>query len=276
MRTATLPALTPAQTATYARDGFVVVRDLLSPASVAGLRAVLARAAARVLSELRTGGAIPPGPDGAFEDGLCVAGVHADRYGRSWRDLVAGPEVYALHRDPALLGAITALAGGPAYGTSVFNARPKLPGQRLTEVPWHQDLAYFPEDGRERSFVTAWTPAVPVDAGNGCMRVWAGSHRRGLQPHRRMDDAAGFLALPEPPAGAAVATCAMLPGDVLFMHHLVWHGSGANTSRGIRWSIDLRFTADPVLEDMFPAPWRLDGPDATDRDTWLGWWRRAA
>jgi phytanoyl-CoA hydroxylase len=35
-------------------------------------------------------------------------------------------------------------AGRPKYG--IFNARPKLPDQKWTDTPWHQDAQYY-QDG---------------------------------------------------------------------------------------------------------------------------------
>lgn len=271
------PILSSEHLAAYERDGFLIARGLLQRASVDGVRAAFTRASDRILGELRGGGAIPTGSAAPLETALCAAGALANRYGRSWRNLIAGPEAYAIHRDPGLVKALRQLGGEAQdlYGSSVFNARPKLPGQKLTEVPWHQDLAYFPE-GSPATFITAWMPMVAVDAGNGCMQVLAGSHRRGLTPHRQESDEAAFLSLPPPPPGPDLITCAMQPGDVLFMHHLVWHASGPNTSSGIRWSIDCRFSGRPDLEIMFPEPWVVDGLRPTDLQTWLGWWKQAA
>jgi phytanoyl-CoA hydroxylase len=265
------PCLTADQLTAYARDGYLIARGVLQPSSIAGLRATFTRVSRRILAEVGADAGEAP-----LESALCAVGPSVNRYGRSWRDLVAGPEVFAIHHDPGLVAVLRQLIPGPTlYGSSVFNARPKLPRQRLTEVPWHQDLAYFP-DGSEAQFVTAWMPAVPVDAANGCMQVLAGSHRGGLSQHRQDNDEAAFLSLPAPPPGPDLITCAMQPGDVLFMHHLVWHGSGPNSSPGIRWSIDCRFSAQPDLEMQFPEPWVVAGPQPTDLPTWLGWWKRQA
>lgn len=272
------PSSSATAPARWERDGWLLARGLLAPSTVAGLQAALARAADRVLAELHQHGLLArPAPAGPLASRLSAAGAHADRYGRSWRDLVAVPEVFALHSDPGLIATLRVLLGtGPIYGTSVFNARPKLPGQRLTEVPWHQDLAYFPNERRHLPFITAWTPAVPVDAANGCLQVWSGSHRRGLHPHGQDRDAAAFLRLPEPPPDAEIAVCAMRPGDVLFMHHLVWHASGPNRSDGIRWSLDCRFhgPAGLGIEDRLPDPWVVDGGDAGLPPTPLDRWRQ--
>lgn len=265
------PILSPEQLATWQRDGFLIIRGLLHSASLTGMRSAFTRASDHILAEVHAAPSVAP-----LETALCAAGALANRYGRSWRDLVAGQEVYELHHDPGLVAALRQLIGGTTlFGSSVFNARPKLPGQRLTEVPWHQDLAYFPE-GSPATFVTAWMPAVPVDATNGCMQVLAGSHRAGLARHRQESDEAAFLSLPVPPPGPDLITCTMQPGDVLFMHHLVWHASGPNASSGIRWSIDCRFSGSPELEIQFPEPWVIAGAPPTDLPTWLGWWKKAA
>lgn len=255
----------------FTRDGYVVVRDLLAPTAVAGLRRAISRTTDAILAELHAAGRIPTtAPELPLERRLCVGGAHLKRYGRSWRNRLACREVFDLHRDPGLIGALHELLGDAVWAMGAFNGRPKLPGQDLTVVPMHQDSAYFGEDTASETLVTAWTPAVPVDAGNGCMEVVPESHRWGYEPHTADVGEGGFLAIRRAPPNGQVVVCAMQPGDVLFMHNLTWHRSGVNSSDGIRWSLDMRFhgrrPADARPLDPVPAT-RVDAP--ADYATWL-------
>lgn len=279
MRPQPAPVLSPQQIAAFDRDGCLLLRRVIDPARLAALQAELEREVASILDRLVADGAIPTsGADLPFSRRLCLAGAHADRLGRSWTDRIVSPAVHAVQGDPGLLAAIGAVLPGTLCGHRQFNARPKLPGQELTVVPWHQDSGYYGRGTAGDRILTAWLPLVPVDAGNGCMEVALGSHRQGWVEHVPAEDAGGFLKAVADPDPATVATMAMQPGDALLMHNLVLHRSTPNRSEGIRWSIDLRYYAaeTPGAADLrwgFPKPWVLDGPDAVPVETWMGWYR---
>jgi ectoine hydroxylase-related dioxygenase (phytanoyl-CoA dioxygenase family) len=177
-----------------------------------------------------------------------VAGPHAARFGRGWRAAVAQPEVFALHHAPPLVDIVRQLTGSDVVlGHPVFNARPKLPGQQLTVVPWHQDSAYFGPETERSLILTCWIPLVPTDAENGGMQVLPGSHRLGLREHHTEKAEGRFLEAGEGALGEAqdnAVTCVMEPGDVLLLHNLTFHRSLPNVTDGIRWSIDIRYLRD--------------------------------
>jgi ectoine hydroxylase-related dioxygenase (phytanoyl-CoA dioxygenase family) len=99
-----------------------------------------------------------------------------------------------------------------------------------TGVGFHQDLAYWGE-ADSRQLITARIPLDHETASNVCMRVVPGSHRLGLMeglgngfwsrgdegqaldPHHR---------LPAP------IECELKPGQVMFHHCLLLHGTGQN------------------------------------------------
>ncbi|MXZ00614.1 phytanoyl-CoA dioxygenase family protein [Candidatus Poribacteria bacterium] len=175
-----------------------------------------------------------------------VVGEHANRFGRSWRNQVATSEVFEIHQAPRLVDAIGQLTGTDVIGHPVFNARPKLPGQQLTVVPWHQDSGYFGTVSESSLIPTAWIPLVPVDATNGCLQVVAGSHRLGVIDHRTEEREGRFLeVLDELVDDSRVFTCPMEPGDALVFHNLTLHRSLQHTtSEIVRWAIDIRYLRD--------------------------------
>jgi ectoine hydroxylase-related dioxygenase (phytanoyl-CoA dioxygenase family) len=266
--------------ATFARDGYLVLRRCIEPQRIAAMRAALAAEVDTVLSELHAAGKLADTrPDLPFERRLAIAGEHAASYGRGWTQRMAVPATFELHRDPALLAALHQLLGPVVHGHKQFNVRPKLPGQDLTNVPWHQDTGYYGAQTARDLIMTAWVPLVEVDARNGCMQVMPGSHRLGAVPHVDAQDAGGFLRLDTTVDEAAAVTLAMSPGDVLLMHNLVFHRSTENRSDGIRWSIDLRFWRPdtPSASDLlwgFPRPWTLSGAAPVPLEEWLGWYGR--
>jgi ectoine hydroxylase-related dioxygenase (phytanoyl-CoA dioxygenase family) len=83
------------------------------------------------------------------------------------------------------------------------------------------------------------TEAMPR---NGCLRVVAGSHRRGLMTHcPAVREVGSVIRIPDELVGPEWTALPMRPGDVLFMHRLTMHGSLPNRSDGVRWSFDLRY-----------------------------------
>ncbi len=264
----------------FEREGYLVLRNLIPHHHLQGVRDAITRRVTTIRAELAAEGLVPPGPLESFPRNLCFAGAHAHRYGRSWTDALATPEVYALHRSPALLQTVQTLLGPDIQGHRQFNLRPKLPGQGLTVVPWHQDTGYYGPHTAQDDIITVWMPLVPVDAMNGCMQVIPRSHLLGAIPHQTGVGEGDFLEAVGGWQQADIVTVPMMPGDALVMHNLVLHRSGENRTNGIRWSIDCRFFAPttPHAEELnrgFPAPWMLTGDHPTPANTWTSWYAGA-
>ncbi len=266
-------------TTAFARDGYLVLRQRIEQARIAAMRAALAAEVDTILGELQREGRVnDTRPDLPFERRLCVAREHAGAHGRSWTDRLAVPATFALHQDPGLIAVLHQLLGPVLHGHRQFNVRPKLPGQDLTTVPWHQDTGYYGSQTARDVIITAWIPLIEVDGRNGCMQVIPGSHLAGAISHVKANDAGDFLRLETAVDEAQAVTLAMSPGDVLLMHNLVYHRSTDNRSDDIRWSTDLRFWRPdtPSAVDLlagFPQPWVLEGGPPTTCDTWMSWYQ---
>ncbi len=232
----------------WENDGYLLLKDVVPESAINGVRDSFAHVVDGIIRELKKDGIIEDeGVELPFETRFAqVAGEHASRFGRSWRNQVATPEVFEIHRAPRLVDAIGQLTGTDVIGHPVFNARPKLPGQQLTVVPWHQDSGYFGTVSEDSLIPTAWIPLVPVDETNGCLQVVAGSHRLGVIDHRTEEREGRFLeVLDELVDDSRIFTCPMEIGDALVFHNLTLHRSLPHTtSEIVRWAIDIRYLRD--------------------------------
>ena len=240
--------LTSADVRQWREDGWVLLRDAVPTDVIERLRSLFAGVVDGIIDDLAEKGAIKEKRARLpFETRLAVvAGRHANDYGRSWRNEIAAPAVYDLHHAERLARAIGQVCDSDVIGHPVFNARPKLPGQQLTVVPWHQDSGYFGEDTADSVIPTAWIPLVPVDETNGCIQIVPGSHRQGMIEHYTEDREGRFLEVGDDVLdGAEIVTVPMEPGDALLFHNLTLHRSTAHTvSDTIRWAMDIRYLRD--------------------------------
>ena len=179
----------------WENDGYLLLKDVVPESTINGVRDRFACIVDDIIRQLKEQGVVEDeGVEFPFETRLArIAKEHANRFGRSWRGQVATAEIFDLHHAARLVDAIGQLTGTDVIGHPVFNARPKLPGQQLTVVPWHQDSGYFGTVSEDSLIPTVWIPLVPVDVSNGCLQVVAGSHRLGVVDHHTENREGGFL-----------------------------------------------------------------------------------
>ncbi|MCG9126901.1 phytanoyl-CoA dioxygenase family protein [Candidatus Poribacteria bacterium] len=240
--------LTPEQLVQWENDGYLLLKNVVPESIINGVRDRFAIVVDGIINELKEADTIDDiGTDLPFETRfLKVAGEHANRFGRSWRGQIATSEIFDLHYAEPLIDAIGQLTGTDVIGHPVFNARPKLPGQQLTVVPWHQDSGYFGTISEKSLIPTAWIPLVPVDETNGCLQVVAGSHKLGVVSHHTENREGKFLeVMDELIEESQIVTCPMEIGDALVFNNLTLHRSLPHTTSNIiRWAIDIRYLRD--------------------------------
>ena len=240
--------LSSEQMAQWENDGYLLLKDVVPMAEINGVRDRFNHVVDGIIQQLKEQDIVEE--DGAelpFETRYWkVAGEHANRFGRSWRGQIATSEIFDLHYAGPLVDAIAQLTGTDVIGHPVFNARPKLPGQQLTVVPWHQDSGYFGTVSEQSLIPTAWIPLVPVDETNGCLQVVAGSHKLGVVNHHTENREGKFLEVMDSLVDEEkIVTCQMDIGDALVFNNLTLHRSLQHTtSEIIRWAIDIRYLRD--------------------------------
>lgn len=182
------------------------------------------------------------------------------------------PRMAQLHRwdkttlswllDKRIRETLVALLGDDPYAvqTMVYFKPAGSRGQAL-----HQDNFYL--RAQPGTCVAAWMSLDVADEANGCMLVVPGSHRWPLLCTEKADTTLSFTDVTVPlPSDTDAVPVRMRPGDVLFFHGSLVHGSMPNstTDRFRRALIGhyIQAEAEQVAEYYHPAL-RMDGTELT-------------
>lgn len=160
--------------------------------------------------------------------------------------------------DSRINACLTGLLGREPYAvqTMLYFKPPGARGQAL-----HQDNFYL--KAKPGTCMAAWMALDQADEANGCMRVVPGSHRWPLLCTEKADTRVSFtdVTVPLPPDCTALPVV-MNPGDLLFFHGALVHGSSPNTtSDRFRRSLIGHYidgAAEQVAQFYHPAL-RMDG-----------------
>ena len=235
--------LTSEQLESYCRDGYVLVPDLLDAASIGRWR--------ERLIEIVAGRAERPQRMLVMKDVMVAKGAVTPA-----SDLEAIAKVQDYEGDPVLdtyahdervLETVQQLIGDELMSihTMLINKPPNVDGRH----PLHQDLLYFPFRPADR-IAASWTALEPVTRDNGCLVVVPGSHRGELRRHGRPNweyvNVAYLGAVDIDDLIEHRVHLAMNPGDTVFFHPLVLHGSGRNRTKAFRRAISAHYASVDV------------------------------
>jgi len=151
-------------------------------------------------------------------------------------------ESYCKH--PKLLDWVESLIASPdikSIHNMLINKPPGVDGRH----PFHQDLLYFPFRPAE-AIVATWTALDPCTRENGCLVVLPGSHKGELLAHENPDWEwlnLGYFGAAGVGKGAERVHLEMEPGDTVFFHPLLLHGSGRNRTEGFRKAISCHYAS---------------------------------
>ena len=229
----------------FTEQGYLVVKSALSEVELAPLIAVIADVVDKRAIELYNEGLIPDiYEEMSFEHRwyaiLKACGRENEVFG--WHTLVFSEALFDLITHPKVLDVLETLIGGDIQFNGDFWVRPKLPNEKLTTLPWHQDSAYMPKTEND-THLTVWLPLVDVKVENGPLQFLPGSHKSGLQTYHRVPgETFAVPVLPPTSSDSDIDTLEMQKGDLLVFNNLVFHRSLVNHSDSIRWSTDFRFS----------------------------------
>lgn len=153
------------------------------------------------------------------------------------QDFAEDPVFFGYVKDDRILDVVESIIGPDiqTLHTMLINKPPNVDGRH----PLHQDLVYFgfrPAD----KIVAAQTALEPMTRENGCLSVVPGSHDRGLIDHETLPwegANAGYWGAKGVGAHPDRVHVELEPGDTLFFHPVLLHGSGRNRSQGFRRAI---------------------------------------
>src|SRR5215472_12752928 len=198
----------------FDRDGFLVLRNFLTPEEIDSIR----EGWRRFLRDIAPGisNAHVMYENGSDPDTLKQADcIHLEPALDAWRHQGKVRELAELLIGPVI----------PQHGE--FFDKPPRCGKG---TPPHQDGFYFCLEPNVAC--TVWIPLEPVDEENGALTYVRGSHRNGVLDHR----ASSVLGFSQALAGtlrrsADHVMCAAQPGDILVHHSLTIHYAARNRSQ---------------------------------------------
>ncbi len=236
--------LTDEQIHFYREKGYVKVENVVPQRSIELGRKVCAGWVDRTVAGWVDEGLLADSlQDLDLEHRLTVAWNAAGKpvYHRSPRRQIVSPELFQFMSEPRVINIAEDLLGTPeVFMHGVFNLRPKLPDQRWTRTPWHQDSQYYPSNTRVHT-ISIWMPLMRVTTENSCLQVAEGYHRGDMYAITE-DEETGFLGISkEERAAIAGIPVEMEAGDALCFTQLTPHAALPNKSDAVRWSIDLRY-----------------------------------
>lgn len=241
-----MPPLRSEQVEQFHRDGFLIMRGLISAEEVRRLQVAADRVVADGVAGRGFGHRYTPGGDGQ------------PTYWRTDCTLWdSDPSFAAVSVNPDLLEAVGQCLGLPFFVMANEALVVKLPGHGAP-VPFHQDPPYAslhgePDPGAYP--IPAFTTDIYLDAAtvdNGCVWAIPGWHRDGRVDLSRYS---------EEELLARAVPCEMQPGDVMFHCLGTPHGSPPNRSAQLRRTFYLAFLAEQPWRDFYStASWSSSFP----------------
>ena len=267
----------------FTEHGYLVVQSALSEADLAPLIAVVSEVVDARATELYKEGVISDTYEGLpFERRWHAILKACDRENEvfGWHTLVFSKALFNLITHPKVLDILESLIGSDIQFNGDFWVRPKLPNEKLTTLPWHQDSAYMPNTETD-THLTVWLPLVDVKPENGPLQFLPGSHKSGLQTYHRVPGEVFAVPVLSPTSSDIdIHTLEMKKGDLLVFNNLVFHRSLLNYSNIIRWSVDFRFSPTGTSLDGLwhqaiacPARERESEQCPTSWQTWRAQWK---
>lgn len=163
------------------------------------------------------------------------------------QDYQFDPVLFEYCRHPKILPYVQSFVGPnvKAVHTMIIN-KPPDPGSKSSRHPLHQDLYYFPFRPEDR-IVCSWTAMQTVNRDNGCLVLFPGSHKLDLLEHGYPNWEGGvnkmYHGILNVPTNFEKVYAVMEPGDTVFFHPLLIHGSGTNRTQGFRKAISCHYAS---------------------------------
>lgn len=231
-------AFTPTEVDQFQREGFVVVRSLVTEADLARMRLITERGVREEIAPIE------------YEAELRYPGAPVSLQsvgGRTIRRLKQAHSRGFLFTEwmlrPEMLGRLQQLLGPNvvcplAHHNCIMTKQPQF----SSETGWHQDIRYWSFQRPE--LINAWIALGNERPENGCLQVIPGSHTLSLDRRRFDDDLFFRTDLAEnQPLIATKQFVELAPGDVLFFHCKTLHAASRNATRETKYSVVFTFRA---------------------------------
>jgi len=233
--------------AKFERDGYLIVRQIMSPDTVSELQRVIAESLEPPLApvEFEADVHYPGAPDSRSAPGGETPRRLLNIYSRHqvFRDCAKAENVTSrlqmLMRQPDILMSQN-------HHNCVMTKHPGF----SSVTSWHQDIRYWSFDRPE--LISTWLALGPETRENGGLLVIPGSHKLHLDRGRL--DAALFLRTDLAQNKSLIdkaVVVELMAGDMLFFHSTTFHAAGQNATGEIKRSLVYTYRAadnEPIPE----------------------------
>ena len=158
-----------------------------------------------------------------------------------WDSELVSKELYNLIHNTKIINCIKKILGSAIMHNGDFHLRPKLPNNKFTIFPWHQDSQFYGEFTKYLHIITIHIPLVETNIKNGCLNIIKGSHKWGYIPRKEKTNQIIESEMNVEKKGN-IFKVEMSIGDILIFHNLLFHSSNINKTSKIRWTLDLRYS----------------------------------
>ncbi|MFT5087446.1 MAG: ectoine hydroxylase-related dioxygenase (phytanoyl-CoA dioxygenase family) [Candidatus Latescibacterota bacterium] len=214
-----LPALSDQQVADYHKNGYLIIRSVLSHREIAELRSVL--------QEMAQHAAYPPSLIYPAPGKYTICG-----------NQLAQPELAAIAEHPTIVRAVESLLQQQAYLTA-FVAYVRTPSDQGSGA--HCDYKRWRPVGSSMNWLFAIVPLVDFDAQYGPFLVSPGSHK--LTQVTDEQALVKDLVRPKREDLAPFIDPELKAGDLLLTNEHTWHEAPAGTSKENRYGIFNKYCA---------------------------------
>ncbi len=233
--------------------GFVILRGVIDPAVIAGVRTELESVVDEMALGLRAMDHIDNLYEAEpFETRLLKLFSFAPELSPSGlRRNLHRKGMFGLFFCPTVLDLVEQILGPEIRLYPNYTVRPKLPDDPKTLVLWHQDAAYthlnspvaagHALSANDLRMVNVWTGIVPARPENGCMQFIPGTHKLGIVPHENRQYYLEIAQSELEPRLKDVVDVITDPGDVVLFSNVLFHCGQPNRTQAVRWSCDWRY-----------------------------------
>ncbi len=227
----------------YNKNGFVLVKNLLNKSNIKKLQKTILNRSKNYLKDKKNFRSIY---DKQFHSELIrLKKVEPKKFGSLYDSIQRSLQLYSIICEKSLIKNICNLTKLKKENISFNgeNIRMDLPNDKLHHLEWHQDRSYYFQNRDGNKGIVCWIPLIDLDKKNGPLQVCVASHKDGFIANYkkfRKNKKSSFQRKVKKKNTFKVFSQSLKEGDVLFMNKNTIHASGKNTSRFIRFSLQVR------------------------------------
>ena len=153
-------------------------------------------------------------------------------------EYLAGSAIDSFVNHHDLNNVASSILGGKAHLYLPFTA---VKGPQQGEFKFHQDNQYTLLGGPA---CNCWLALSQTSVANGCLKIVAKSHLSGTLDSKKMFGGSAHLSVTDEPD--SWVDIELEAGDCVIFNRLTVHGSGANTTEGVRVGYAIQFFREDV------------------------------